>query len=135
MKSKYCRNQQFIADWHTFPEFWRPFQITRYTSTQARTRYPKSSRRTLPIVSIPSLICKTWLLQYKNVILFFNVNRNCNYRWKLKRLVLFYDYLLPVLFNRRWRFVFKAVISIGCRILIWNVTFRIIAIFFCPCAI
>ena len=37
--------------------------MTKYTKTHARTRYPSNSRRTPPIDSIPSLICKTWLLK------------------------------------------------------------------------
>ena len=58
-----CKYIKFWLYFNTFPEFWRPFQMTKYTKTHARTRYPSNSRRTPPIDSIPSLICKTWLLK------------------------------------------------------------------------
>ena len=111
--------------------------MTKYTKTHARTRYPSNSRRTPPIDSIPSLICKTWLL--KRMVRDILVYRS-KYLPVFKRICQFLVIcLLPILFNRRGCFVLQNATQKCSRFLKRDVVqfsmFCIIAIILCPCSI
>ena len=114
--------------------------MTKYTKTHARTRYPSNSRRTPPIDSIPSLICKTWLLKrtVRDILVYrykyLPVNIHC---WHICRFWVIC--LLPILFNRRWCFVLHNTAH-KCswffkRDVVQFSMFCIIAIILCPCSI